>query len=725
VRIAVDGTGASYVTGLARAGFPTTANAFQPAYGGAPGTDAFLAKLSADGSQLLYSTYLGGTGGDGAWGIALDGSNNAYLAGQTASADFPTTAAALDATCGTDGTCNAASDVFVARLDPAASGAASLVFSTYLGGSGEDQAFGLARDGAGNLYITGRTLSSDFPMAGVPYQATSGGDYDAFVAKLGPAGASLAYSTYLGGSGYDDGYSVAVGPSSTTYVTGSSSSAAFPTTAAAFQSGFGGVYDAVFAQVDPTAAGAASLVYSTYLGGSDDDEGFGLAVDGSGVASLAGFTRSMNFPTAGSPFQPLNGGAWDAFVAKVDPAASGAASLPYSTYLGGLGTDAAYGVALDPTLDMHVTGQTLSTNFPAAGAFQGSYQGNSDVFVAVIDGATTTADLGVVMTDSADPASIGEDLTFTVTITNSGPDAAGGVRLTDVVLGNTVFVSATPTQGTCTAVTFFGEQDVSCQLGALASGASATVDIVVNPAAEGTITSTARVASNVADPDGLDNERVETTTALDLIFADGFETGDTSRWSAVASDGDLSVTGAAALAGSTAGLQAAVDDTSSLHVEDHTPDDEARYRARFYFDPNGFDPGTAEGHFRTRILLALEDGPTRRIVAIVLRLLGGQYAIRARARLDDGTVVDTPFIDITDAAHVVELDWVRSSGEGTDDGSLQLWIDDIWVAALTGLDTDAHGVDTARMGALTVKDGASGTLFFDQFESRRQGYIGP
>jgi hypothetical protein len=724
VRIAVDGSGAAYVTGLARAGFPTTGNAFQPAYGGAPGADAFLAKLSADGSQLLYSTYLGGTGGDGAWGLALDGSNNAYLAGQTASADFPATPGVLDGGCGTDGACNGASDAFVARLDPAASGAASLVFATYLGGAADDQAFGIARDATGGLYVTGRTLSPDFPMAGA-YQASNGGDYDGFVTKLDAAAAALVYSTYLGGSGYDDGYGIAVGPSNTAYVTGTTSSFAFPTTAGALQVFFGGLYDAYFAKVDPAAAGAASLVHSTYLGGSDDDEGFGLAVDASGVAYVAGFVRSADFPMAGGPFQPLNGGFWDGFAAKLDPAVAGAASLLYATYLGGLGTDAAYGLALDPSLDMHVAGQTLSANFPAVGAFQGGPAASSDVFVAVIDNAAASADLGVTQTDAPDPLPLGSDLAYTVIVQNGGPAAAPGARLTVVVQGSALFVSATPTQGSCTTASFFSEQDVSCDLGPLSSGGTATVTVVVDPTAEGTITSTASVSSNVSDPSGLDNRALEATTVTDLVFADGFEGGDASRWSTVVSDADLGVTGAAALAGTALGLQASINDTTSLHVEDGTPEDEPRYRARFHFDPNGFDPGTAQGHLRTRMLLALEEGPNRRQVAIVLRLLGGQYAIRGRVRLDDDTVVDTPFVDITDAPHAIEFDWMAASGPGASDGSFQLWIDDAWVAALFGLDTDAHGVDAARLGALSVKSGASGTLFFDEFASRRQTYIGP
>lgn len=222
-----------------------------------------------------------------------------------------------------------------------------------------------------------------------------------------------------------------------------------PTTAGAFQPSFGGLDDAYLAKVDPAAAGAASLVYSTYVGGSDDDEGFGLAVDGSDVAYVTGFALSTDLPTAGGPFQPVNGGSWDAFVMKVNPALSGAASLLYATHLGGLSTDAGFGLALDTSRNIYVTGQTYSSaSFPTVNPFQATAGGGSDAFVVKIDNATTSANVGVGQTDSPDPVVAGSNVTYTITVTNGGPGAAAGVRLTDVVVGSATLVSATPTQGT-------------------------------------------------------------------------------------------------------------------------------------------------------------------------------------------------------------------------------------------------------------------------------------
>jgi hypothetical protein len=212
----------------------------------------------------------------------------------------------------------------------------------------------------------------------------------------------------------------------------------------------------------------------------------------------------------------------------------------------------------------------------------------------------------------------------------------------------------------------------------------------------------------------------------DLIFADGFESGTLSAWSAQSTDGgDLAVSNAAALSGSVYGLEAVVDDTAGLFVQDDTPDGEGRYRARFYFDPNGFDPGEAEGRFRTRVFIAFEENPTRRVFALVLRRLGGSYSLRGRARLDDQSQADTPFVDITGGPHFVEVDWRRASGPGAADGSLEMWIDGTSVALLTGLDNAASGVDFVRLGALSVKAGASGTPYWDEFESHRESAIGP
>ena len=211
----------------------------------------------------------------------------------------------------------------------------------------------------------------------------------------------------------------------------------------------------------------------------------------------------------------------------------------------------------------------------------------------------------------------------------------------------------------------------------------------------------------------------------DLIFADGFESGDLSAWSTAQTDGgDLSAGPLPSLAGTTPGLRAAVDDVTGLFVADDTPAGEDRYRARFYLDPNGFDPGEAQAHLRTRVFVVFENGP-RRLAAVVLRRLGGAYSLAARARLDDNTQVTTPFLPLTDAPHAVEIDWRRSSGPDATDGWLHLWIDGTLQASLATLDNNLSAVDFVRMGALSVKGGASGTLLFDEMESRRRSAIGP
>jgi hypothetical protein len=210
----------------------------------------------------------------------------------------------------------------------------------------------------------------------------------------------------------------------------------------------------------------------------------------------------------------------------------------------------------------------------------------------------------------------------------------------------------------------------------------------------------------------------------DMIFEDGFESGGLSRWSSATTDGgNLGVSGAAAMAGTTTGLQAFVNDTNSLFVQDDTPNAESRYRVRFYFDPNGYDPGEALSHFRTRIFIA-SDESSLRIATIVLKRQVGAYSVEARVRRNDGTRADTGFFPITDGPHFIELDWQGATGPGASDGSLQLWIDDAPVSTLTGIDNDQNKVGFARLGALAIKTGAGGTLYFDQFESRRDRFIG-
>ena len=174
----------------------------------------------------------------------------------------------------------------------------------------------------------------------------------------------------------------------------------------------------------------------------------------------------------------------------------------------------------------------------------------------------------------------------------------------------------------------------------------------------------------------------------DLIFADGFESGSLAAWSASATGGgNLAASASAALAGTTIGLQGVVTDTAGLFVQDDSPDGESRYRARFYFDPNGFDPGEAQGRFRTRVFIAFEENPTRRLLALVLRRVAGGLQPDAVARgSTTRRQADTAFVGISDDEHFVEVDWRRATGPAASDGSLQMWIDGVSVAQLTGLD---------------------------------------
>jgi glucose/arabinose dehydrogenase len=245
-----------------------------------------------------------------------------------------------------------------------------------------------------------------------------------------------------------------------------------------------------------------------------------------------------------------------------------------------------------------------------------------------------------------------------------------------------------------------------------ATGLGTPVDLTTGP--EGDLYYLARGATSVG------------RFSTDAIFADGAETGDLQAWDEAATDGgDLTVTAAAALDGSAQGIEAIVNDATPLFVRDNTPNDENRYRARFWFDPNGFDPGEANGRLRVRLFMAFEEGPVqRRLIALVLRRVSGAYSLMARVRLDSGLTADTAFVPIADGPHSVEIDW-RRSGTGTPSGAFTLLVDNVAAGNLTGLANGASAVDFVRLGALSVKPGAAGTLFFDEFVSRRETAIGP
>jgi hypothetical protein len=211
----------------------------------------------------------------------------------------------------------------------------------------------------------------------------------------------------------------------------------------------------------------------------------------------------------------------------------------------------------------------------------------------------------------------------------------------------------------------------------------------------------------------------------DLIFRGGFETGNLTGWSAV-SPTMPAVMNWAAMRSSGYGMTTTVNGTNGIFVEDVSPANAGRYRMRFYLSPYNFDPGEAQNHRRTRVFLAFDEVPaTRRVMAVVLRRISGAYALSVRVRRDDNTQYDTPFIPISAAAHSIEVDWWRASAPGANNGQLRLWIDDVLRSTLTGIDNDTAGIDTVRMGALSVKTGAGGTLLFDEMESRTTTAVGP
>jgi len=374
--IAVDSTGSAYVTGYTSSTDFPTANAFQGknASGGF-GDDAFVAKLSPAGSTLLYSTYLGGSSNDAGFDIAVDAAGNAYVTGFTSSTDFPTANGLQSIEGGFEN-----GDAFVTKFNAAGS---ALVYSTYLGGGGSDHGESIAVDSAGNAYVTGPTLSTDFPTVNA-FQSTYGGGSDgesgdAFVSKFNGAGSALVYSTYLGGDDGDTGLGVAVDSAGSAYVTGATASADFPT-ANALQSAIGGSVDIFVTKL--TATGSA-LIYSTYLGGNGFEVGRGIALESTGNAYLTGSTQSINFPTVNafqSTFGPPHG---DAFVTKLNAAGS---ALVYSSSLGGNDSDNAFGIAVDSIGNAYVTGDTASTCFPTTtGAFDTSLSlGGVDAFITKV-----------------------------------------------------------------------------------------------------------------------------------------------------------------------------------------------------------------------------------------------------------------------------------------------------------------------------------------------------
>ena len=568
--VAVDSSGDAFVAGQTEAtDFPTTSNAFNTACApitqqGRAHPEAFAAELGTGGSALAYSTCVGGSLQSVAGSIAVHG-GHIYLAGQTTDADFPVTANSVQTN-----KAGVAAD-FITVINPAGAGSADLLYSTYLGGSsdGSDSTgIGIAVDAAGLIYVASGTLSVDFPVTSRAYQPALANNHtapfagsDAYVSKINPAGggsADLVYSTYLGGprgtlstqgnaNGSDWATGVALGPPvagstvPTIYVTGTTASPTFPTTAGAVQnpsptvfncSDAGGCFS-FLSKLNPVGGGASDLVYSTYVGSNGAGTALtSVAVDPlSGDAVVAGFTGGTTYPTANA-IQPVCGcftGVGDAVVSEIrpDPSSTPASNLVFSTYLGGTGLDSAMGVAVDGAGSVYVAGATEGTEAPAGrkspplpfpitpGAFQTTFGGGRvgtafggneplDAFASKIAFADTSAGLTV----SPNPATLSQPLTYTVSATNAGPSAAT-IIATDAVPKGLRLLSV---GAGCTSATVSRVLTVTCVLGPIAPGASAQSTFTLKAGKPGSYTNTVTVDGNAVDLTPADNTATVTAT---------------------------------------------------------------------------------------------------------------------------------------------------------------------------------------------------------------------
>jgi hypothetical protein len=504
--VAVDSGFDILVAGTTSSGnFPTTNGATNAAFQTTPvtsGKHVFVSKLDPTGKFLLYSTYLSGNGTDIASGLAVDQSgSNAYVTGTTTSTEvatgFPSTLGAYQTIP------RATNQFFFTKVDPNTSGSGSVLYSTYFGGSspatGSVLGGGIAVDSNSNAYITGGTNFTDMPLLDA-YQGINEGGFDAFVAKINPSGvtgAQLIYSTYLGGSGDDVGFGVAVDTTPDAYVTGWTTSTDFnagTTGTTALQAANGGGTDAFLAKIGIPCVGTGCvtfdvpLSYFTYLGGAGADAATSVAVDNSGGARLIGWTNSPNFPiVVGFAVQSsYGGGASDAFFANVDTAATCSpiitptcTATSTTSYFGGTGADFGTGVALDLQGASYLAGETASSSgFPLDNPYDGALSGPSDAFVSKFAPLVNLTMLPPTATPLV--VGIGNQVSFAYTITNNGEFTNGVTFIDYLPAAGATFVSATASPGTCGSPT---NGIVLCNIGTLNAAATATVTVILTPIA--------------------------------------------------------------------------------------------------------------------------------------------------------------------------------------------------------------------------------------------------
>ncbi len=480
--IVADANGNAFIAGQTDSTNFPLANPVQASRGDSYYADAFVAQLNAAGSALIYSTYLGGSAPDGATGIALDIAGNVYITGQTSSSNFPT-ARALQPLLGGGG------DAFITKLD--VSGA--LVYSTYLGGSSNDAANGIAVDATGNIYVTGSTYSSNFPVMN-PLRATRKGSQDAFISKLDPGGAALVYSTYLDytvgtptTANNDTANGIAVDANGNAVIVG--------TTINYWYSSRGTKYSGYTAFAAKFNAAGSAQIYYVPLGSQD---GRAVAVDGNGNAYLTG-------KFSGPLVNPMQAVYTEAAIAKLNPAGG----FLYSSYLGpgDIYGAATYGIAVDTSgINAYVTGSLRSASY---NPFQ--------LMVAKIADITTTADLSLRADESPNIVLVNSTLTYTVYINNTGPEPATGVRLNYTPPAGVTLVSASSFSGRCSVTS-----TVVCEQGNVGIGttASSIVTIVVKPTVAGTLTSTFSVSTTGIESNPANNSVSEVATVTSSVPVD-------------------------------------------------------------------------------------------------------------------------------------------------------------------------------------------------------------
>jgi len=468
--IAVDSSGNAYVLGdtTSSIDFPTTAGAFQSSYGGG-NTDAFVTKLNPAGNALVFSTYFGGSLTEFSRGLAVDSSGNVYVAGRTDSDDLPTVNA-FQPTLHSD-----AGNGFVTKLNPNGN---ALVYSTYLGGTGNDDAFSIAVDSLGSAYVTGLVTSIDFPTTPGALQTGIGGGFlDAFATKLNATG-GLVYSTYLGGSANDEGFGIAVDTSGNAYVTGITASTDFHTTTGAFQTSLVGNSDAFVTKLNPS--GSAS-VYSTYLGGSAKDQGLGIAVDSSGNAYIKGDTASINFPMLSPFQSASGGGTdlFVTKLSPDGSALVYSSYLGGSGTDEGYGLVSA--LAVDSSGNVYVTGVTSSTDFPTVAAVQAASAGGGDGFVAKIGTGIVSLPPTIAKAFGAPSIPLGSNTSLTFTLANPNPDSLSGVGFSDPLPAGMIVAAPNGLTNSCggTVTAPVGSSSIVLAGGSITANGTCTVSVSI------------------------------------------------------------------------------------------------------------------------------------------------------------------------------------------------------------------------------------------------------